>query len=299
MKRAIALVLFAATVFTLAACAKKGERYVEPPTEVFTFDNGGRAVYEVVTDQDGEPQTDEEGMKVYRPYDPPLTEKGGYLVTDAEGSTIKSSADIDASVSVNIGGDTGVIDDVPTNAEGQTGAQQPANAEGQTDAEGRTIDLNSGGKQTTARNETTVPQLEHASTVAYNGTISQGKANKLLRLLDGIENPFEDDLVEGRYEEAKESIKVYIANIHAVQKQIQADPEMYAFVTKSNIEYWNYYLTQMERKYGEFAAIVGALKPDEKPGSSVYTSYVAFQDEYRKEIEVYYSIYDAAKKYAK
>ena len=298
MKKMIALVLFAATIFTLAACAKKGERYVEPPTEVITLDNGGRMIYEVVTDQNGEPQTDAQGQKVYRPYDPPVTQKGGYLVTDAEGSTIKRSATTGAPVTV--GSDSGsgeIVDDVTvpvTDANGQTAAQQPTNAEGQT------LDLNSGGKKEGGKSEaTTVPQLEHASTVAYNGQISQGKANLLLRILDDIENPFEEDLVEDRYAEGKESIKVYIANVHEAQKQIMADPEMYTFVTKSNIEYWNLYLTQMERKYGEFASIVGALKPGEKPGSAVYTSYVAFQDEYRKAIEVYYSIYDAAQKYAK
>ena len=201
---------------------------------------------------------------------------------------------------VTVGSDSGsgeIVDDVTvpvTDANGQTAAQQPTNAEGQT------LDLNSGGKKEGGKSEgTTVPQLEHASTVAYNGQISQGKANLLLRMLDGIENPFEEDLVEDRYAEGKESIKVYIANVHEVQKQIMADPEMYTFVTKSNIEYWNLYLTQMERKYGEFASIVGALKPGEKPGSAVYTSYVAFQDEYRKALEVYYSIYDAAEQYAK
>ena len=61
MKKAIALVLFAAAVFSLAACGKKGERYVEPPTEVINFDNCAQVVYEVVTEENGEPKSDEEG----------------------------------------------------------------------------------------------------------------------------------------------------------------------------------------------------------------------------------------------
>ena len=298
MKKAIALVLFAAVIFALAACAKKGQRYEEPPTEIITFENGGREVYEVVTDQNGEAQTDAEGKKVYRLYDPPVTDKGGYLVTDAEGSTIKKSAATGVPVTVDVDSGSGVLDDETaapvTDKNGQTVAQP-------TEAEGVTLNNDgSGGKKDNGKNkETTIPQLEHAMTAAYTGELSQGKANKLIQIMNGIENPFEEDLANDRFNEAKESVKVYISNIAQAQAQIKADPELYAFVTKSNLEYWNYYLTQMERKYGEFVSIYNAQKPGQKPSSSVYTSYVAFQDEYRKAIEVYYSIYDAAEPYAK
>ena len=338
MKKAIALVLFAATVFTLAACAKKGERYKEPPTEVVTFDNGERIVYEIVTDAKGEPATDEEGQTVFRLYDPPVTQKGGYLVTDAEGSTIKRSASNNETATVNSDFGIGVLDDetvpvtnangqtVPpqTNADGQTVPPQ-TNADGQTVAAqtnagstgnggstgiggetGATIPVESGttagsgnDKDKKDKEPTTIPQLEHASTVPYQGKLTQGKANKLLKILDGIENPFEEDIVENRYVEGKESLRVYVNNILAAEREIQADPEIYAFVTKANLDYWNYYLTQMQIKYDEFAAIVGAQKPGEKPRSSVYTSYVAFQDEYRKEIEIFFSIQEAAEQYAR
>ena len=303
MKKAIALILFAATVFALAACAKKkGERYEEPPTEVITFGNGSRMIYEVVTDPDGEPETDAEGKKVYRLYDPPLTEKGGYLVTDAEGSTIKRSAATDAAVSIatDIGSaalDSGAEAAVPaTDANGQTAAPQ-------TDAEGRTIFSSGSGKTNKNPNNsgegTTIPQLEHAVTVAAVGTLSRGKAEALLNILDGIENPFDEDLAEDRFFEAKDSILVYIANVQQAQKQIMADPEICEFVTKANLEYWNGYLIQAQRKYDEFIAILGAQTPGEKAGSSVYTSYVAFQTEYRKAREVYYHIYEAAESYVK
>ena len=312
MKKAIALVLFAVTVFTLAACAKKGERYKEPPTEIVTFENGERVVYEVVTDQKGEPETDEEGQTVYRLYDPPVTEKGGYLVTDAEGSTIRRSASEDESFTVDNAFDVGALDDETVSATDANGQTVPP----QTDADGQTVaveatgvsnaggsiggeNATTGGKDKDKKEPTTIPELEHASTAAYNGQLSQGKANKLLKILDGIENPFEEDIVESRYAEGKESLRVYINNIYAAEKEIQADPEIYAFVTKDNLQYWNYYLSQMQIKYDEFAAIVGAQKPGEKPSSSVYTSYVAFQTEYRKEIELFYSIQEAAEKYAR
>lgn len=93
MKKTICILLTCAMLFAFAACSKKqGELYVEPPTEVITFADGETAVYEVVTDAAGEAVTDENGENEVVPYDPPVTEKGGYLVTDPEGSTIKQSA---------------------------------------------------------------------------------------------------------------------------------------------------------------------------------------------------------------
>ncbi len=293
MKKAVALLLFGAMVFGLAACAKKGEIYVEPPTETITFANGGSAVYEVVTDESGVAQTDAEGSKVYRPYDPPVTEKGGYLVTDAEGSTIKKSATTGQPVTVGNDSDSGMLDGTAapaTNAKGETVAAQTTAAGGQ---------ILDGKEGTTKAEESTIPPVKHASTTPCSGELTRQQALKLTQLLDRIENPFEEDLADSKFIEAKESLKVYLGNIQKAQKQITDDPALYSFVTKTNIESWNYYLTQMQRQYDVFAAVVAAQKPGEKPSSAVYSTYTDFQDEYRQEMEVYYHIYDSAEKYIK
>ena len=68
MKKITAIVLIFAVIFCFAACSKKGEKYEPPVTEVVEFEDGVTAVYEVVTEENGEvvtetltpPQTEEE-----------------------------------------------------------------------------------------------------------------------------------------------------------------------------------------------------------------------------------------------
>ncbi|HBL41299.1 MAG TPA: hypothetical protein DDY98_06955 [Ruminococcaceae bacterium] len=294
MKKAVALLMFGAMVFAFAACAKKGEIYVEPPTEIITFKNGGSAVYEVVTDESGVAQTDADGATVYRPYDPPVTKKGGYMVTDAEGSTIKQSATTGKAETAAYDSDSGALDGTTaapvTNAKGETVAQQ-------TTANGQALD---GKADTTKKGEqTTVPPVKHALMVPCEGELTRQQALKLTQIFDRIENPFDEDVAENKFLEAKESMKVYLENIKTAQKQITDDPVLYSFVTKSNLEYWNYYLTRAQRQYDVFAAVVEAQKPGEKPSSSVYSTYTDFQTEYRQAMEVYYHIYSAAEQYIK
>ena len=81
MKKLIPVAVLLAVLFCFAACSKKGEVYEPPMTEVITFEDGLTAIFEVVTEENGEVATDAEGETKYIPYIPPVTEEGGYLVT--------------------------------------------------------------------------------------------------------------------------------------------------------------------------------------------------------------------------
>ena len=113
MKKIMLVAAAFAVIFCFAACNKnKGDVYEPPMTEVISFEDGVTAIFEVITEENGEVATDAEGETKYVPYIPPVTEKGGVLVTDAAGSTIPSRPNTTANQATNDSGNVNVDTDV-------------------------------------------------------------------------------------------------------------------------------------------------------------------------------------------
>ena len=306
MKKITAIVLVFAVIFCFAACSKKGEKYEPPVTEVVEFENGVTAVYEVVTEENGEVATDEEGETKYVPYVPPVTQKGGYLVTDAKGSTIpsvptSSASKATTSAKVNVDTDIENIDE-PTKNSGTT--QKPAGTTakpGETANQGAAVkpgDTTAKPADTTKPATTTkptqAPTTTEAATKEIDGAISKEKAQKLVDMLENIENPFDEDLSSADFYAAQKSLDTYIANVNAAITEIKADKTLYQFVGNESLDNWAKYMAETKDMYTKFMTMVKHEEGNKEKNPLYYQAYTDFQDSYIKALEVYYHILNAA-----
>lgn len=297
MKKFIAVILVFALVFCFAACTKKGEKY-EPPqmTEVITFEDGSTAIFEIVTEKNGEVATDEEGETKYVPYVPPVTNEGGYLVTDAQGSTIPDvptapAADSPSEEGTHVDVDTGELDD-PTDSNGKTEKPEKTTKPDTATKPGSTTSSQQPGKPqqpTTPAGTTAVP-----TTKPLEGELSPAKAQKLVDMLEGIENPFDDDLSRADFYAAEKSLDTYIATVQNVVKQIKADKALYAFVGNEKLENWLGYLDETKVNYTKFMTMVEHEAGKTQKNPLYYQAYTDFQKSYAGALEIYYFILFAA-----
>lgn len=317
MKKITAIVLIFAVIFCFAACSKKGEKYEPPVTEVVEFEDGVTAVYEVVTEENGEVATDEEGETKYIPYVPPVTQKDGYLVTDAKGSTIPSvptSAASKATTSAKVNVDTDIEDiDEPTKGNGTT--QKPAGTTakpGETANQGAAVkpgDTTAKPGDTTAKpadttkptnttKPTQAPTTTEPATKEIDGALSKEKAQKLVDMLENLENPFDEDLSAADFYAAQESLDTYIANVNTAITAIKADKALYEFVGNEPLENWAKHMAETKDMYTKFMTMVKHEEGKKEKNPLYYQAYTEFQDSYIKALEVYYHILNAAQNIA-
>lgn len=300
MKKITAIVLIFAVIFCFAACSKKGEKYEPPVTEVVEFEDGVTAVYEVVTEENGEVATDEEGETKYIPYVPPVTQKDGYLVTDAKGSTIPSvptSAALKATTSAKVNVDTDIEDiDEPTKGNGTT--QKPAGTTASQGVEVKPGDTTAKPADTTKPTNTTKPTQAPATTEPatkeIEGALSKEKAQKLVDMLETLENPFDEDLSAADFYAAQESLDTYIANVNTAITAIKADKALYEFVGNEPLENWAKHMEETKNMYKQFMTMVKHAEETKEKSPLYYKAYTEFQDSYIKALEVYYHILNAA-----
>lgn len=305
MKKTICILLTCAMLFAFAACSKnKGELYVEPPTEVITFEDGETAVYEVVTDTSGVAVTKENGENEVVPYDPPVTEKGGYLVTDPEGSTIKQSATTSNTAVVEK--EDIDLDDPDTPANGTTAPIQTKPGE-TTSAEKSTSKNETATSSnnsplipeedievvTTAKNNTVkptmAPDLPEGETGEFGTEITKAEAQKLYNILD-FENTFDQALCIPDYHKAQTELKTYMSSIENAIAQIKADKTLYQYVGNQNLNLWLGYMQEAQDKYTIFMNIYKEIEGHDEYPASFYAAYEDFQDSYRSALKIYYSI---------
>lgn len=291
MKKFTAVILIFALVFCFAACTKKGEKY-EPPqmTEVITFEDGSTAIYEIVTEKNGEVATDEEGETKYIPYIPPVTDEGGYLVTDAQGSTIPDvptspAADTPSADGTHVDIDAGELDD-PTDSSNKTEKPAETTKPGSTTAP----------QQTEKPQQTTKPTGTTAvpTTKPLDGELTPAKAQKLVDMLEGLENPFDEDLSRADFYAAEKSLDTYIANIESVVAQIKADKALYAFVGNEKLNSWLKYMDETKDSYTKFMTMVEHEAGKTEKNPLYYQAYTDFQESYKHALEIYYFILFAA-----
>ncbi len=308
MKKALCILLTFAVIFTFAACSRnKGEPYVEPPTEILSFEDGETMVYEVVTDAAGEAVTDENGKNEVIPYDPPVTEKGGYLVTDPEGSTIKQSATTlapDADETAIVENEDVDLDDETQNANAATTKPSVSGSTtkpGSTTAKNETTISNpsAGSELIPNRPEATtkkdgsdviiVPDLPEDQTDEFGTAISKADAQKLYDILD-FENTFDMALCDADYYKAEAELTRYISSIESAISQIKADKTLYQHVGNKNLNLWISYMNEAKEKYAVFMGIYRGVEGYDEYPNSFYSTYNDFQDSYRDSLKVYYAM---------
>lgn len=304
MKKITAIVLIFAVIFCFAACSKKGEKYEPPVTEVVEFEDGVTAVYEVVTEENGEVATDEEGETKYVPYVPPVTQKGGYLVTDAKGSTIPSvptSAASKATTSAKVNVDTD-IEDIDEPTKGNSTTQKPAGTTANQGVEVKPGDTTAKPSDTTKPSNTTkptqAPTTTEPATKEIDGALSKEKAQKLVDMLETLENPFDEDLSAADFYAAQESLDTYIANVNTAITAIKADKALYEFVGNEPLENWAKHMAETKDMYTKFMTMVKHEEGNKEKNPLYYQAYTEFQDSYIKALEVYYHILNAAQNIA-
>lgn len=302
MKKGLCILLVFAVIFCLAACGKngnKGEIYTPPQTEVITFEDGESAVYEVITDAEGEPVTNDEGQTELVPYDPPVTEDGGYIVTTPEGETIKQSQ---TTVAQSVVVDQDIVD-LDTTAPSSTSANETAtkadtttNKEETTTKPAETTSSNGGALQTpnTDKEPTTLKEIPEGETYALNGTLSKEDARRLASILN-ISNPFDAALATGDFYLAEEKLPDYLRSIENAVKSIKADKKLYEYVGNKNLQLWYDYMVEAADRYAVFMGIVRGTE-GEKPGKAFYATYEDFQNYYRYSLQVYYHMLNGAEK---
>lgn len=324
MKKGLAIILVFAVIFAFAACTKNpenpeavGETYVAPPTEILSFENGSTAVYEVVTDTSGVAVTDENGENQVIPYDPPVTEKEGVLVTDAAGSTIKQSA---TTVAQSVAVENAIIDlDEPTQPAAPTGTTPAAttaagvtgnNETAVSAAPSQPTTVTDSGEivlpdndpaATTGSAVTTVPatkpsvddittSLSEAVTYPFNGELSKEDAQKLLSIVS-IDNRFDEALCQADYETAAKELPIYIEDIKAAIEKIKADKDLYAYVGDENLNAWLSYMLQAEEEFAVFLGIHNGIAGQTgEPPRSYYVAYETFQSYYKQSLKTFYHI---------
>ena len=310
MKKITAIVLIFAVVFCFAACSKKGEIYEPPVTEVVEFEDGSTAVYQVVTEENGEVATDAEGETMYIPYVPPVTQEGGYLVTDAKGSTIPdvpTTAGTKETTSGKVNVDTDIEDiDEPTKSSGESGKPATTKADTAGVADSAKPSATTAPDATTTKPAATTKPADSTTaatssaqttmpvTEALDGSISQAKAQKLVDLLVGIENPFDDDLANADFYSAQKSLDTYTANVNAAITEIKADKALYEFVGNESLDNWAKYMAETKDMYAKFMTMVKHEEGKKEKNPLYYQAYTEFQDSYIKALEIYYHILNTA-----
>lgn len=297
MKKGLCILLVFAVIFCLAACGKnnKGELYTPPHTEVITFEDGESAVYEVVTDNKGEPVTDKDGITELAPYDPPVTEDGGYIVTTPEGETIRQSQTT-AAQSVEVDHELIDLDTTAPSANETTKADSTTNKEETTTKSAETTSSNGGALQTpdTNKEPTTLKEIPEGETYALDGTLSKDDAQKLLTILN-ISNPFDEALSDGDFYLAEEKLPVYLDNIQRAANMIKADKKLYKYVGNQNLQMWYDYMVEAADRYAVFMGVVRGTE-GEKPGKAFFATYEDFQEYYRFSLQIYYHIQNSAER---
>ncbi len=316
MKKIMVVAAALAVIFCFAACNKnKGDVYVPPMTEVISFEDGVTAIFEIVTEANGEVATDEEGETKYIPYVPPVTEKGGVLVTDAAGSTIPSRPNTTAndaaadSGNVNVDTDIGEIEE-PTLSDGETKKPNsttkpgtPTTKPAATTKPSATTKPGSTAKpdKTTAAPEnkptsapTTKPADSEPVTEELDGTLTSAKAQKLVGIMDGVENPFDEDLAKADFYAASKSIDTYIVNIENAITQIKSDKSLYQFVGNQQLTLWLNNMYEARERYLVFMTMVKQEEGKEDKNPLYYKAYTDFQEAYIQSLEAYYFILFAA-----
>lgn len=311
MKKIMLVAVAFAVIFCFAACNKnKGDVYEPPMTEVISFEDGVTAIFEVITEENGEVVTDEEGETKYVPYIPPVTEKGGVLVTDAAGSTIPSRPNTTAnqatndSGNVNVDTDVGELDEPENTAKPESTAKpgtpttKPAAT---TKPTATTKPSATKPGQTTAAPEnkpTSAPVTKPADnepvTEELDGTLTSAKAMKLYQIMDGVENPFDEDLAEADFHAASKSIDTYIENIEAAVKAIKEDKALYQFVGNQQLTLWLNNMYEARERYQIFMTMVKQEEGKAEKNPLYYKAYTDFQEAYRNSLESYYFILFAA-----
>lgn len=313
MKKIMLVAAAFAVIFCFAACNKnKGDVYEPPMTEVISFEDGVTAIFEVITEENGEVATDEEGETKYVPYIPPVTEKGGVLVTDAAGSTIPSRPNTTAndaaadSGNVNVDTDVGELDE-PTLSNGET--KKPESTTKVSDgtpttkpaATTKPTATTKPSDKTTAAPEnkpTSAPVTKPADnepvTEELDGTLTSAKAMKLYQIMDGVENPFDEDLAEADFHAASKSIDTYIENVEAAVKAIKEDKALYQFVGNQQLTLWLNNMYEARERYQVFMTMVKQEEGKAEKNPLYYKAYTDFQEAYRNSLEAYYFILFAA-----
>lgn len=311
MKKIMIVLVAFAVIFCFAACNKskdKGAIYTPPQTEIVTFENGETVIYEVVTEANGEAATDEEGETKYIPYIPPVTEEGGYLVTDAAGSTVPSlpgsttAADSAKPTDKVIDSDHGSFEGITTtnteetklNENGTTSQGESKPSSETTTQQGDSVLVPEkttvkAPEKTTAK----VPDIE-APTQAIDGELTPAKAQKLISIVKGVENPFEDCLVEGDFYGAETAIDEYIKNIENAVNEIKADKALYQFVGNEQLDKW---LGSMVEAKDYYAIFMTMVRQEDKTGERnplFFKAYTDFQDYYKASLESYFFIIESA-----
>ena len=321
MKKIMLVTVALAVIFCFAACNKnKGDVYEPPMTEVISFEDGVTAIFEIITEENGEVATDEEGETKYVPYVPPVTEKGGVLVTDAAGSTIPSRPSTTVNQAANDSGNVKVDTDIgeieePTLSNSETKKPDSTAKPDETTKPGTsttkpatTTKPVSTAKpsetkpgQTTAAPEnkpTSAPVTQPAEnepvTEELDGTLSSAKAMKLYEIMDGVENPFDDDLAEADFHAASTSIDTYIANVEAAVKEIKEDKALYQFVGNQQLTLWLNNMYEARERYQVFMTMVKQEEGKTDKNPLYYQAYTDFQEAYRESLEAYYFILFAA-----
>lgn len=295
MKKGLCILLVFAVIFCLAACGKnnKGEIYTPPHTEIITFEDGESAIYEVMTDDKGKPVTDDEGITELIPYDPPVTEKGGIIVTTPEGETIKQSQTTQAQ-SANV--DYDIIDLETTTAD----TNKPTNKGETTTKEETTTkpaETTTGGALVTPDKDnepTTIKDIPEGETYALTGTLSKEDAQLLVGILN-IPNPFDEALSDGDFYLAEEKLPDYLSSIENAVKRIKANKKLYQYVGNQNLQMWYDYMVEAADRYAVFMGIVRGTE-GEKPGKAFFATYEDFQNYYRFSLQIYYHMQNNAER---
>ena len=299
MKKGLCILLVFAVIFCLAACGKngnKGEIYTPPHTEIITFEDGESAVYEVVTDAKGEPVTDEEGVTELAPYDPPVTQDGGYIVTTPEGETIRQSQTTEAE-SVNVDFDIIDLETTAPSANETTKAGETTSKEETTTKPAETTAKADGGAlQTpdTNKEPTTLKEIPEGETYALTGTLSKEDAQILVGILN-IPNPFDEALSSGDFYLAEEKLPDYLASIENAVNRIKANKKLYQYVGNRNLQMWYDYMVEAADRYAVFMGIVRGTE-GEKPGKAFFATYEDFQNYYRFSLQIYYHMQNGAER---
>ena len=302
-KIAIVIALFTA-IFCFAACNKKEERkaYV-PNTTIIDVGDGMTEIFEIVTKEDGKAQTDAEGETLLIPYVPPVTDKEGYLVTDAQGSTIPSTTAATNSSSgntkPNVDTDIGEFDE-PENSAKPESTTKP----GETTKPGSTAKPESttkpaattkpSGSTSTTKPSTTKPAATEPVTSPISGAISSAKAQKLVDIMEAVENPFDEDLAEADFNAAASSIDTYIENIEIAVKAIKSDASLYQFVGNQQLTLWLNNMYEARERYLVFMTMVKQEEGKANKNPLYYQAYTDFQAAYTDSLEAYYFILFAA-----
>lgn len=319
MKKILLVATAFAVILCFAACNKDKKQIYEPNTTVINVGDGETVIFEIVTEENGEVATDEEGETKYIPYIPPVTDKEGCLVTDSLGSTIPSrpaetGKPSSGTSTPNIDSDIGELDE-PTNANGETAKPEfttivsdglpttkPAATTNPTattkpSATSKPESTTTPSTNTTTKPSapsTTKPTVTEAVTTPIDGSISSAKAQKLVGIMEGVENPFDENLSDADFYAAEKSIDTYITNVETAVNAIKADASLYQFVGKQQLSLWLDNMYEARERYQIFMTMVRQEEGKKEKNPLYYKAYTDFQNSYRSSLEAYYFILFAA-----